>query len=135
MRWNVNGRDVWHPDNKYRIKWDRKAPSKGAQTVKDFLKKHCSAYVWYEEFRLPSCLLRVDFLSPTKKIAIEFQGKQHDNFSKHFHKDRSGYLAHIKRDMKKLDFLSKNGYTVIEITDNDFPLTRQFFIDTYQINL
>ncbi len=134
MRW-INKREklVWHPDNKYRIKWGKKAPSKGAQEVKDFLHRYCSDYIWYEEYRLPGCLLRVDFLSPNKKLAIEFNGPQHEGFNKFFHGTRTGYKNMFKRDMDKEKFLVKNGYTFIEIYKEDLPLTHSFFSSNYNI--
>lgn len=133
MRWLVNNREVWHSDNKYRIKWDKKAPSKGAQAVKDFIYQNCRSLIWYEEYRLPSCLLRVDFLCSSKSFALEFQGPQHETFNKHFHENRNGFLQSIKRDIKKEKILNANGYTLIEIFEKDLPLTRKFFLDKYQI--
>lgn len=133
MRWLVNNREVWHSDNKYRIKWDKKAPSKGAQAVKDFIYQNCRNLIWYEEYRLPNCLLRVDFLCSSKNFGVEYQGSQHETFNKHFHENRNGFLQSIKRDIKKEKILNANGYTLIEIFEKDLPLTRKFFLDKYQI--
>jgi hypothetical protein len=134
MRWlNKNNKLVSHNDTKYRINWDRKAPSKGAQEVKDFLCQFCRNYIWFEEYRLPGCLLKVDFLSPTKKIAIEFQGAQHDKFVRLFHKNRTGYRKSFIRDLDKAEYLERNKYTLIEIFEKDLPLSRKFFMDYYNI--
>lgn len=136
MRWlTENGRQVWQADQKYRIKWSKKAPSKGAQAVKDFIFKHCSSYIWFEEYRLPGTRLKVDFLSPTKKIAIEFHGKQHVEFNKFFHKTRAAYYRSFKRDVLKERILVANDYTLVEIFDDDLPLTRKFFEENYNILL
>lgn len=134
MRWlKHSDKYVWHSDNKYRIKWDKKAPSKGAQAVKDFLYKYCRNQIWYEEYRLPGCLLKVDFLSPNKKIAIEFQGVQHSKFNPHFHGNRLGFLKSIRRDIQKEEILTLNGYTLVEIFDEDLPVSRKFFLENYNI--
>jgi hypothetical protein len=134
MKWlTKNNKLAWHPDNKYRINWVKKAPSKGAQAVKDFLKEYCSGSIWYEEYRLPGMLLRVDFLSPNKKVAIEFNGIQHEKFVKFFYTHRVNYQMSFKRDLKKEEFLTKNGYTFIEIYERDLPLTREFFKEKYNI--
>ncbi len=128
MRWlDKNDKLFWYPDNKYKINWQKKAPSKGAQAVKDFLKTHCYGHILFEEYRLPKTLLRVDFLDATKKMAIEFQGEQHDTFNKHFHGDKIGFWNSIKRDVKKWEILQKNDFLLIEIKDEDLPLTRDFF--------
>jgi hypothetical protein len=134
MKWTLlNGKEVSHSDSKYRIDFTQQAPSKGAQAVKDFIKESASLYVWFEEYRLPAMLLRVDFLCPSKKIAIEFNGSQHTKFNKHFFKYRSAFGKQIKNDMKKIEFLQHNGYTVIELEDSDLPLTKEFFKENYKI--
>jgi hypothetical protein len=129
MRWKINNRNVWQSDAKYRIKWDKKAPSKGAQIVKDYLKKWCYNYIWYEEYFLPKTRLRIDYLCPSKLVAIEFDGPQHQSYNKFFHGSRAGYLASIKRDVKKTEILESNGYTVINLTEEDLPkLNQKFFL-------
>lgn len=136
MRWpNNKGELKSHSDNKYRIKWDKPAPSKGAQIVKDFLKKHCYNNICFEEYRLPHTLLRVDFLNATKKFAIEFNGVQHNSFIPHFHKDKIGFWKSNQRDMEKRQILERAGYIVVEIVEEDFPLTKDFFKSRFQIIL
>jgi hypothetical protein len=128
MRWKLpGGKVVNHLDTKYRIDYTKKAPSKGAQAVKDFIQINTSNYIWYEEYRLPTMLLRCDFLCPSKKLAIEFHGQQHIKPNKLFFKYRSQFGKQIKNDIKKIEFLIFNGYTVIEIEDSDLPLTKDFF--------
>ena len=129
MRWKLRGgKLVWHSDAKYRIDWNRGAPSKGAQAVKDFIRRHFSNDLWMEEYRLPRCLLRVDFLNATRKFAIEFNGPQHEGFVKHFHRDRVGYAASFGRDLAKAEFLEGNGYKLVEIREDDLPLSVDFFV-------
>ena len=136
MKWKLpSGREVNHRDGRYKIDWDKKAPSKGAQEVKDFLKKNCFNYIWFEEYRLPGGLLRVDYLSPNRRMVIEFHGRQHSTFVKHFHGSRSGFLSSIKRDVLKSDFLTLNDYKLVEIYDEDLPVTREFFEEKYNIYL
>ena len=131
MKFLINGKLRSIPIHKYIINWDRACPSKGSGLVKDYLKSNFKYDVWLEEMRLPGSLLRVDFLNVTRKFAIEYNDTKekghHDHFNKFFHGNRSGFLNSIKRDMKKLDLLQKNGYTVIEIYSHDLPLTREFF--------
>lgn len=135
MRWLVNGKLRWHSDNKYKIDWDKPAPSKPAQQVKDFLKLHANRHIWFEEYRVPGTRLKIDFLCPNLKLAIEFDGKQHRTYNSFFHKNRSGFLASIKRDVKKEKFLQENDYTVAVIEDKDLPLTKEFFLKNYNIVL
>src|SRR3990167_7116667 len=105
MKWLINNKYRNHSDNKYRIKWDRKAPSKGAQIVKDFLFQNCKNHVLFEEYRLPSSRLYCDWIDATLKLCLEYDDKEetghHNHFNKFFHKTRLGYLNSIKRDIKK----------------------------------
>lgn len=135
MRWIVKGKLKWHCDNKYKLDWDKPAASKIAQQVQDFLKKNAYNYIWFSEYRIPCTKLKIDYLCPNLKIAIEVHGSQHENYVEFFHKNRSGYLAHIKRDIKKEKFLEENGYIVIIIYEKDLPLSREFFLKTYNILL
>lgn len=127
MRWLYKNKLIWKNDSKYRIKWDRKAPSKIAQYVKDYIKVVFPFDVWMEEYVLPGGRLRVDFLNVTRNFAIEVAGKQHYEYIKFFHKDRLGYGESFKRDLVKAQFLEDNGFNVIEIRDEDLPLTKEFF--------
>ncbi len=120
-------------DSKYRINWGRSAPSKGSQEVKDFLKKYLSHHAWYEEYRIPRTRLKVDFLSSSLMIAIEFHGKQHDEFVPFMHGSKLGYFNHMKRDFKKMELLEKNGIKLIEIRDEDLPLTKSWFKTNYNL--
>ena len=131
MKWLINNKYRNHSDNKYRIKWDRKAPSKGAQIVKDFLFQNCRNHVLFEEYRLPSSRLYCDWIDATLKLCLEYDDKEetghHNHFNKFFHKTRLGYLNSIKRDIKKDQILELNGYKVVRIFEEDLPLTIQWF--------
>lgn len=118
------------------IDWDKKAPSKGAQATKDFLKKHCYVQCIGEEFRIPKTRLRCDFVLWNLKVALEFDGLGvHDAYNKHFHKSRIGFLNSIKRDCSKDAHFDRNGFKMIRITEDDLPLTKEFFSVNYEIYL
>ncbi len=129
MKWlNHKGKEFTFFDKKYLINWSKKAPSKGSQEVKEFLATNYKFWAWYEEYRLPQTRLRVDFLTTTVKLAIEFHGRQHEDYIPFLHGSRSGFLSHIKRDVKKEEILSKNGFKLIEIYEDDLELlSRSWF--------
>ena len=81
--------------------------------------------------------MSVDILNATKKVAIEVQGKQHSEFNKFFHgNSRLKYLEGIKRDIKKAEWLEKNGFILLEIEENEVQsLTREFFKKKFGITL
>ena len=69
-----------------------------------------------------------DIVNYTKKICIEFQGKQHTEYVKHFHGSRTGkFLGQIKRDMKKHEWCEINGFTLLEIF-SEKELTYEYFL-------
>ncbi len=130
MKWLINNKYGNYSDNKYRIKWDKKSPSKGAQKVKDFLFENCKNHVLFEEYRLPTTRLKCDWIDATIKVCLEYDDKEtghHNQFNKFFHKTRLGYLNSIKRDIKKDKILEENGYKVVRIFEEDLPLSKQWF--------
>lgn len=138
MTWiKENGRIVKFTVNKYVINWNKKAPSKGAQTVQDFLRKHAGHYLWLAEFRIPGTKLRCDYLCPPRLLVVEFDGKQHMEYNPHFHRNKMGFLNSLRRDERKERLLERNGYKVIRIDDDvlNTGLTKKWFEETYGVIL
>lgn len=136
MKWILqNNRVISINIFKYVIDWEKKAPSKGAQHCKDFFAKHAKQYVWLEEFLIPRTRLRCDFVNTSLSIACEFDGIQHNKYSQHFHRNLYGFRASMRRDNLKDEHLERNGFTLVRITDEDLPLTRDWFEKEYDIYL
>ncbi len=86
---------------KYRIKWDEKCRSIFQYDVKQWFRKYWQFHVCLEEFRIPGTLLKVDLVNLNKRILVEINGLQHDEFNKHFHRgSRANFLGQIQRDGK-----------------------------------
>jgi very-short-patch-repair endonuclease len=80
--------------------------------------------------------MQVDLLNATKKIAVEVQGAQHSSFNAFFHNNsRAKYLASIKRDYMKAQWLEKNGFNLIEIEEHEVPQLSEEFIVKNSIKL
>lgn len=63
-----------------------------------------------EEVGLPgSGGLAVDFLLPSRKLAVEVQGVQHLEYTPFFHKTRLGFFKYLANDRKKKEWCEKNG--------------------------
>ena len=134
---DVNGRLVNKSVNKYLIKWDGKSRSNVQFLTKQFLKQFWRSQIVYEEFPCYGSLLKVDILNATLKIAIEVHGKQHESFNSFFHNGNpSNYLRGIKNDFKKLQWLEKNNFKVVEIMEDEVKnLSRSFFREKFDIVL
>lgn len=136
MRWkNKKGKLIWHTDSQYKINWRKKAPSKGAQSVKNFFRMYLFNDIWFEEYRLPWTRLKIDFLNATKKFAVEFQGRQHEEYVEFFHGHMLGFADQIRRDLHKIEILENNDYTFVEIFEEDLPLNKKFFVEKYGLYL
>lgn len=122
--------------SKYQIDWFGKSCSKIQKLVKDFLFPFWKHHLVCEEVRIPGSLLRLDIVNFTSKIIVEVSPtSHHGTFNPFFHKHRLNYKKSIDSDFKKLEYAERNGYKFVEITEEDFPLTRQLFIDKFDIYL
>lgn len=114
--------------SKHYIDWAHKvsAPQKA---VKDFLKPYWKNDCVLEEFLIPGSKLRIDIFNISKHVIIEVSPKQHTEFNKFFHKTRAAFLTALKRDMDKRKWGEDNGFTFVEIYDEDMKdgLTKEWF--------
>jgi len=116
--------------NSYRYKadWNGSTRSKGQTALKKFLYPYWKGDLVFEEMPLIGSRMTFDIVNYTKKVCIEFQGKQHTEYVKHFHGSRTGkFLGQIKRDMKKHDWCQINGFELIEIF-SEKELTYEYFL-------
>lgn len=131
--YNINGKLQNKSVSKYLIKWNKKSRSKVQFRTKKFLEPFWKAQIVYEEFPVYGTRMTVDILNATKKLAIEVQGRQHSEFNKFFHgNSRLKYLEGIKRDIKKAEWLEKNGFILLEIEEDEVDLLSiKFFMDKF----
>jgi hypothetical protein len=67
-----------------------------------------------------------DFYIKDLGILLEVQGKQHDEFVKHFHTDREGFLAAKRRDNLKKEYCQINDLWLIEVRSK---ISKQGLVD------
>ena len=122
---------------KYSVDWGKKSRSKIQFKVKQFLKPYWKSHIVFEEFPVYGTRLKVDILNATIKVAVEVQGKQHSSFNSFFHSNsRAKYLASIKRDFQKSQWLELNKYKLIEIEQDEVDLlSREFFRKKFDLKL
>tara|TARA_Y100001973_G_C5171860_1_gene319562 strand:+ start:297 stop:713 length:417 start_codon:yes stop_codon:yes gene_type:complete len=134
---NINGRLQKKSVSKYLINWNKKSRSKVQFKTKKFLEPFWKGQIVYEEFPVYGSRMTVDILNATKKLAVEVQGKQHGEFNKFFHNNsRLKYLEGIKRDIKKADWLEKNGFILLEIEEDEVDsLSLEFFLEKFGMSI
>lgn len=120
---------------KYLIDWNVDEKSKFQTSVKSFFCSYWKNDVCCSEFPVLGTKMTIDLVNFTRRIAVEVDGKQHDEFNKFFHKDRLNYLYQIKRDTDKEEWCKINNIMLIRIKPEDLPLTLRFFLDKYDLTL
>jgi len=135
--YTVTGRIINKNVSQFLIDWDKTSRSKIQFQVKQFLKLFWKHHVCYEEFPVFGSRMKVDFINFTKQIAIEVNGDQHSSFNKFFHNNsRLNYLNSIKRDVKKSQWLEKNGIQLIELETRDLDkLSYDYINQTFNISI
>ena len=134
--YNIRGRQVNKNVSRYLIDWEKKSRSNLQFRVKQFLKQYWENHIVYEEFPVFGSRMKVDIVNATKYIAVEVNGQQHGSFNKFFHNSRYGYFQSISRDVKKEEWLEKNGFDLITIEYNEVEdLTEQFIKEKFDISI
>ena len=134
---NIYGKFRTRNVNRFLIKWGAKSRSKLQFRVKKFLKSFWENQIVYEEFPVYGSRMKVDFINATKRIAVEVNGPQHNNFNKFFHNNsRLNYLEHIKRDLEKIKWLESNNFKILELEEGDVDkLSKDFIKEKYDISI
>jgi very-short-patch-repair endonuclease len=71
------------------------------------LKEEFPKDIILEEVYLPDGFY-LDFFIPSRKIAVEVQGRQHTEFVPFFHGSRGSYLKSVARDQRKAQWCLMN---------------------------
>jgi len=122
--------------SKYTIDW-KDGGSKPHLKTKQFLEPYWQFSQVLEEFMIPGSKLRIDILNITSKIAVEISPKGSHSFNPFFHKSRAGgFLASVKRDQSKEEWILENGFQYVCLTDEDLKdLTKERFRDKFEVEL
>ena len=84
----------------------------------DLLKEIYPIYDIIYEYDIGELGQRIDMFIPVLGIAIEYQGRQHYNFSKFYHKDELAWNKSISYDKRKKEYLINKGVKFVEIPYN-----------------
>lgn len=135
--YDIKGRLVNKSVTKYRIKWDGECRSNFQYEVKQFFKNFWYGQICYEEFPVYGTRMKVDLINMTKRIAVEVQGAQHEEFNKFFHNNsRANYLKSITRDHDKIVWLENNNFKILEIFEADLAsLSKKYIFDKFEVSI
>jgi hypothetical protein len=104
--------------------------SKLADATREFLKKIFPHNLIFEEYYInyKDTRLFFDFYIKEIDVLIEVQGRQHNNFVKHFHDNKEGFLDSKRRYNLKKAYCQKTDTVLIEIR-SEKELERSKFIE------
>lgn len=114
---DTNGRE--HKIDLRPSKWPRKEMGDGRgkfqSSVGDILNELYPLHHIFEEFQCVGERLFLDFFLPTKKIAVEVQGPQHNSFNQFFHEDKNAFARQQENDKRKEKWCEINGIRLVKI--------------------
>ena len=103
---------------KYQIEWETSIKrSKPQIQVEEFVFPFWKCNRVAREFPIPGSKLRIDLVNFDKKIAIEVSPRQHFQFNAFLHGSKSSFLAALKRDRDKRQWIEKNEFEFVELEE------------------
>lgn len=98
----------------------RSTASKPHKRCRALLKSLYPLDLILEEVSLPgSGKLYLDFYLPLRRISIEVQGQQHENFIPFFHPNKLEFFKAKKRDKNKAEWCELNTIKLISLSDEE----------------
>lgn len=113
--WNLHGYQVDLNDIRPR--------SSGHITCRTLLKKLFPLDLILEEPPVPGENLFLDFFLPGRKMIVEVQGAQHEQFVPFFHKTKAKFVQAQNRDKRKANWCEINGFRLVELLDTEDEAT------------
>ena len=95
--------------------------SKGEKIIIDFLKRENILFTTQKKFSECRDIneLPFDFYLPDYNTCIEFHGKQHYEFIKHFHKNKINFNKQLNRDKIKFEYCENSQIRLLVIKYNE----------------
>ncbi len=136
----LNGRSYRLVLTDHLIDWaPKREVSKPQAAVKKFLYPYWKGHVVTEECPIKTGKgrpMRGDLMNWTRRIAVEISPSSSHAFNAFFHKSRHAFGAAVGRDLNKIAWFEKNGFTVVELGDEDLEnLTAKMFKEKHGITL
>lgn len=112
---------------RYLVDWGRKV-SGPQKLTKDFLRPYWEHDIVLEEAPLVGTRSRIDLINANKNVMVEVSPESSHSYNAFFHGGSlNRFKDALKRDLSKDDYARVNGFTLVTLTDTDFPLTPEAF--------
>ncbi len=121
----------------YKINWQKDGASKLEVRFRDLIYPYWKHHIVLFQCRVPGCLLRLDFLNCNKRLCVEINGSQHDEFNKFFHNNnRLNWVKAMKKDDVKAKWLAYNNIKLLELEEKDLKeFSPEIIREKYGINI
>jgi len=86
--------------------------------LKILLKKVFPNFYFEEEYQATD-RLRLDFFCKKLRLALEYDGPQHEEFIPFFHENEEGFREQLERDSRKERWCKLNDITLVRIKEED----------------
>lgn len=106
--------------------------SKGEKTIREYLITNHIAFIderWFSDCRYVNPL-PFDFYIPSKKMCIEYQGKQH--FEHAFGQGEENLASTKRNDLIKRNYCKANGIALVEISYLDFKKIKEILDEIFK---
>ncbi len=125
----IRGREKDISIKRYLIDWDPvREVSKPQAATKAFLRTYWEHDIVLEEAPLVGSRSRIDLLNVNKAVMVEVSPESSHSYNAFFHRGSlNRFKDALKRDLAKDDYARVNGFTLVTLTDTDFPLTPDAF--------
>lgn len=94
-------------------KFPERKISAGQTATRERIEREFGNQTILEEFPIPNSKLRLDFFLPNIKVAVEYHGRQHEEFVKHFHGTKKKFMLAKMRDEQKAKWCKMNGIELV----------------------
>jgi hypothetical protein len=89
--------------------------SKGAEKIKALLFELYGKATHIVEEHQVGYKLRLDYYIPSLGFAVEYHGRQHEEFVSHFHGDAEGFDDAKRRDRKKIELCAEQNIALVVV--------------------
>lgn len=145
-----SGKPVWWKCKECGYEWNAKISdrnngkgcsicnqSKGERRIKDIFDFKNICYIPQKTFDgligLRNGLLSYDFYLPEYNLLIEYQGQQHEKFTKGLHQSKKDFEKQQEHDYRKREYANKNNIRLLEIWYWDFDRIEEILSETLGI--
>lgn len=135
-KWNST-KSVTLSNSRYAIDWDNDGASKLEIKFRDLIYPFWKNYIVLFQARIPGSLYRIDFINVNKRLAVEVDGSQHNEFNAFFYQNsRNHYKEALKKDLAKENWCEENSITLLRLYKEDLDnFSKKYILEKFNIEI